>query len=124
MTISRRDLASLPIIAILITASLSDASYTKTMLVTSYCTCKVCCGPKAHGVTASGAPARGALVAAPPSIPFGTRVSIPGYNGGRPVPVLDRGGAIKGDHLDVLLPTHKAACQWGKRYVKVTFYGK
>ena len=124
MTLSLRDLAAAILLAILSASASASGSYTKTMLVTSYCPCKVCCGPKAHGVTASGVPAKGALVAAPPSIPFGTRVSIPGYNGGRPVPVLDRGGAIKGDHLDVLFPTHRAALQWGKRYVKVTFYGK
>ena len=33
-------------------------------------------------------------------LPFGTVISIPGYNSTKPVPVLDRGGKIKGNrHL-------------------------
>jgi 3D (Asp-Asp-Asp) domain-containing protein len=55
-------------------------------------------------------------------MPFGTLVSVPGYHGGMPVPVLDRGGAIKGERLDVLLPTHAQALAWGKRTVEVTVW--
>ena len=57
------------------------------------------------------------LAAAPRSIPFGTRLSIPGYGVCR---VEDRGGAIKGNRIDVLMPTHAAARAWGVRYVKVS----
>ena len=55
-------------------------------------------------------------------LPFGTLVSIPGYRGGRPVPVLDRGAAIKGNRLDVLMPTHEAALRWGRKTLPVTVY--
>jgi len=86
-------------------------------IATAYCPCKICCGPKACGVTASGHKIRPGdkFVAADKSIPFGTLITVPGYNNGKPVPVLDRGGAIKGDHYDVFFPTHKEALKWGVR---------
>jgi len=33
---------------------------------------------------------------------------------------LDRGGAIKGDKLDVFFPTHEEALAWGRKMVPVT----
>jgi hypothetical protein len=49
-------------------------------------------------------------------------ISIPGYDSGSIVPVLDRGGAIKGRRLDVLFPTHEAAKKWGARRLTVTVW--
>jgi len=92
------------------------------MRVTAYCPCKICCGPKAHGVTASGKPVAangGRFVAADRPIPFGTLITVPGYANGQPVPVLDRGGAIKGNRLDVYFPTHRQALAWGVKYLDV-----
>lgn len=92
------------------------------MLVTGYCPCSICCGPAAAGITASGRPVTanaGRFVAANPSIPFGTMLIVPGYNGGRPVEVLDRGGAIRGDHLDVFFVTHEEALRWGRQWLRV-----
>lgn len=86
--------------------------------VSAYCPNSCCCGRWADGMTASGMPAEGKLVAAPPDIPFGTKVFIPGY--GTAV-VADRGGAIKGKRLDVLFPTHQEALNWGVQYLEVTF---
>ena len=92
------------------------------MEVTAYCPCKLCCGHDAHGVTASGRPIShngGRFVAADTSIlPFGTKLVIPDYSNG-PVEVIDRGGAIKGNKLDVFFPTHQEACAWGRRWVEV-----
>ncbi len=94
------------------------------MMVTAYCPCTKCCGPNAHGVTASGKPVSyndGHFVAADTRfLPFGTQLLIPGYNNGSPVPVIDRGGAIKGNRLDVFFPTHQEAREWGRRWVMVT----
>lgn len=87
--------------------------------VTAYCPCAKCCGQHADGITASGKPATGLLVAADRSIPFGTMVQIPGYG---TAPVLDRGGAIKGARLDVLFATHAEALQWGVQWLDVTIY--
>jgi 3D (Asp-Asp-Asp) domain-containing protein len=94
------------------------------MEVTAYCPCTKCCGPKARGITASGKRVSyngGKFVAADTSVlPFGTKLSIPGYHGGVEVKVLDRGGAIKGHKLDVYFPSHRVAKEWGRRFVPVT----
>jgi 3D (Asp-Asp-Asp) domain-containing protein len=94
------------------------------MEVTAYCPCKKCCGPRAQGITASGRPVShngGRFVAADTKVlAFNTRLLIPGYADGAAVPVIDRGGAIKGHKLDVYFPTHDQAKQWGRRWVPVT----
>jgi 3D (Asp-Asp-Asp) domain-containing protein len=92
------------------------------MRVTAYCPCDICCGPKAAGITASGhtvAADNGRFVAADPVLSFGTRLVVPGYNSGRPVRVLDRGGAIRGRSLDVYFDDHETARAWGVRYLAV-----
>jgi 3D (Asp-Asp-Asp) domain-containing protein len=96
------------------------------MEVTAYCPCKKCCGPEAAGITASGMRVShnaGHFVAADSHFPFHTRLIIPGYAGGKPVPVLDRGGAIKGNKLDVFFPTHEQALKWGRRKLAVMILG-
>ncbi|MFG0284307.1 MAG: 3D domain-containing protein [Phycisphaerales bacterium JB039] len=55
-------------------------------------------------------------------LPFGSMLSIPGYADDMVVPVLDRGGAIKGQRLDLLFPTHEDALQWGVKVVPVTIW--
>ena len=98
----------------------------KTMLmeVTAYCPCKICCGPNAQGITASGRKIthnNGAFVAADTEVlPFHTRLSIPGYRLGRIVPVIDRGGDIKGNRIDVFFKSHQEATNFGRRVVPVT----
>jgi 3D (Asp-Asp-Asp) domain-containing protein len=98
------------------------------MEVTAYCPCVKCCGPSAHGVTASGkliAYNGGHFVAADTSVlPFGTKLVIPGYANNQPVEVADRGGAIKGNKLDLFFPTHEAALAWGRQMVDVTVVTK
>ncbi|MGC9454554.1 MAG: 3D domain-containing protein [Phycisphaerae bacterium] len=99
---------------------------TVRMLVTAYCPCAKCCGAYSDGITASGKDIytnNSRFVAADTDIlPFGTRVSIPGYNEGEAVPVLDCGGAIKGYHLDVFFLSHQRALEWGRQWVDVTVY--
>lgn len=94
------------------------------MEVTAYCACKKCCGPKAQGITASGKRVNynnGLFVAADKNVfDFHTKLKIPGYANGRPVPVLDRGGAIKGNKLDVFFASHKEALKWGRQKIAVT----
>ena len=95
------------------------------MEVTAYCPCTKCCGPLARGLTASGLPVShndSRFVAADVRVlPFGTTIRIPGYHGeqGAVVPVIDRGGAIKGKRLDVYFPTHRRALEWGRQILPV-----
>jgi 3D (Asp-Asp-Asp) domain-containing protein len=50
---------------------------------------------------------------------FGTQMIVPGYNNGRAVEVLDRGGVIRGERLDVFFHSHQEALNWGVRYLDV-----
>jgi 3D (Asp-Asp-Asp) domain-containing protein len=112
------------------TASLSALSIstpharTIWMEVTAYCGCKKCCGPRACGLTASGRSTAyngGLFVAADTRLlPFETQLKIPGYAGDMPVEVIDRGRAIRGEHIDVFFPTHAQAVAWGRRWLPVT----
>lgn len=96
------------------------------MKVTAYSPDDQSCGIWADGVTASGysvwTNAMKLVAADADLMPFGTVLTVPGYNQGQPVPVLDRGGKIKGHRLDVLFPTHKAALAWGVRELDVVVW--
>ncbi len=90
---------------------------TVQMRVTAYCPCQKCCGKYSDGVTASGYKIRpgDAFVAADKEYSFGTEMIIAGYKNGEPVKVLDRGGAIRGNRLDVFFYSHEEALKWGVR---------
>ncbi len=87
--------------------------------VSAYCPLACCCGGYADGRTASGHIIQKGdkFVAAPVRFPYGTMINVPGYER---VPVLDRGGAIKGNKLDVFFFDHDAALQWGRQSLSVT----
>jgi 3D (Asp-Asp-Asp) domain-containing protein len=106
------------------TASLDSHQKVIWMEVTAYCGCPKCCGPHARGLTASGRSVAyngGQFVAADKKLfKFGTQFQIPGYANGQPVEVIDRGGAIKGFHLDVFFPNHDQAKAWGRKWMAVT----
>ena len=97
---------------------------TLLMEVTAYCPCKKCCGPDAAGITASGRLVShngGQFVAADTTVlPFGTKLVIPGYAGEEAVEVIDRGGAIKGNKLDLYFDSHDEALEWGRQMLDVT----
>ena len=84
--------------------------------ISAYCICSRCCGKWSDGITASGAKAVGKLIAAPPEIPFGTWIDIPGYGYAE---VLDRGGVIKGRRLDLLFSSHQEALHWGVQFLEI-----
>jgi 3D (Asp-Asp-Asp) domain-containing protein len=102
--------------------------YVKTLRlrVTAYAPDARCCWPYDGTTTASGLSVktnRGHLVAADTRlIPMHSLVCVPGYHDAAAVPVLDRGGAIKGHRLDVLLPTFEQAKAWGSRILEVKIY--
>ena len=91
------------------------------MRVTAYCPCPRCCGEYSDGITACGYEIQpgDTFVAADRRYPFDTEMLIPGYSNSQPVKVLDRGGAIKGNRLDVFFATHEEALQWGVQYLEV-----
>jgi 3D (Asp-Asp-Asp) domain-containing protein len=93
----------------------------KTMRVTAYCPCPKCCGKYSDGVTANGHVISNGdrFVAADSRFAFDTQMVIPGYNNGKVVRVFDRGGAIKGDRIDVFFNTHEEALEWGVQYLNV-----
>lgn len=94
---------------------------TVRMQVTGYCACSKCCGQFADGITACNHHIQkgDAFVAADKFYSFGTEMVIPGYNSDKPVKVMDRGGAIKGKHLDLFFHSHQQAQQWGVQYLDV-----
>ncbi|MFZ2299892.1 MAG: 3D domain-containing protein [Candidatus Moraniibacteriota bacterium] len=70
------------------------------------------CG-KSDGITASGLKvAERRTLACPPAFPFGTKISIEGMGEFR---CEDRGGAIKGNHVDIYMETKKEAFAFGRR---------
>lgn len=82
-----------------------------TFKLTAYCPCARCCG-KCDGITASGEKAvEGVTVAADTNIlPFGTKIIIDGLG---EYTVQDRGGAIKGNKIDIYFSSHTEALQFG-----------
>lgn len=97
-----------------------------TLTTTAYSPDARSCGKSADGLTSTlhSVDTNGhCLVAADPRVlPMGAMLSIPGYDEARIVPVLDVGGAIKGNHIDLLFPTHEQARQWGVRKLRVTVW--
>lgn len=99
---------------------------TMWMTVTAYSPDARSCGPFADGRTATlhsvNTNAHRLVAADPRVLPYGSMVSVPGYDQGRIVPVLDCGGKIKGRRLDVLYPTHEQARRWGVQRLRVTVW--
>lgn len=102
------------------------------MKVTAYSPDARSCGDSADGITATlhSVETNGfRLVAADPKVlKMGAMLTVPGYDvcptsgESRIVPVLDVGGKIKGNRLDVLFETHEAALAWGVRDIPVVVW--
>lgn len=99
-----------------------------TFKATAYCPCEKCCGKWAHNrptdengnvivYTASGEKAvEGVTIAADTRVlPFGTKV----YINGNEYIVHDRGGAIKGNRIDVYYSDHTEASSFGLQEVEL-----
>ena len=104
----------------------SDGWRIVRMRVTGYCPCAKCCGKHADGITANGHKIQpgDVFVAADRRYSFDTEMVIEGYNNGKPVKVLDRGGAIRGNKLDAFFHTHEEALEWGVKYIDVKIRDK
>lgn len=67
--------------------------------------------------TATGTwPSRGTVAVDPEVIPLGTKIWVEGY--GEAV-AEDTGGLVKGNIIDVYLPTEAECWQWGRQQVEV-----
>jgi 3D (Asp-Asp-Asp) domain-containing protein len=67
------------------------------------------------GITASGIKvAEKRTIACPPSFPFGAKIAIEGMG----IYICeDRGGAIKGNHIDIYVETKKEAFAFGRQHL-------
>ena len=73
------------------------------------------------GRTSSGLPVGVGVIAVDPTvIPLGTRVFVPGYG---PAVAADVGTSIRGNIIDLWMPTTAQALAWGRRTVTITIYG-
>lgn len=96
---------------------------TATAYDLSYASCGKNPGDRGYGITASGMRAqRGVIAVDPRVIPLGTRLyiestdSYPDY--GYAI-AGDKGGAIKGNRVDLFMDSHSEAMRFGRRQVKV-----
>ncbi|HAS00069.1 MAG: Conserved protein YuiC [Candidatus Moranbacteria bacterium GW2011_GWC2_37_73] len=64
------------------------------------------------GITASGIKVHSGTIACPPEFPFGAKLIIEGYG---TFVCEDRGGAIKGNHIDIYMETKTEAFAFGRR---------
>ncbi|QNF27716.1 G5 and 3D domain-containing protein [Metabacillus elymi] len=78
--------------------------------------CSGCSGTTATGVNLRANPNAKVIAVDPNVIPLGTKVYVEGY--GYAV-AADTGSAIKGNKIDVFIPTKSAAYRWGSKKVKI-----
>ena len=107
-----------------VTKSGSSVSYTSGSSVrslgvfqtTAYCPCYSCSeGWGRHTSTGAIASARHTIAVDPRVIPYGSRVMI----NGMVYTAEDRGGAVKGNHIDIFFDTHGETRQYGTQYTEV-----
>jgi len=87
-------------------------------IVTFYCSCVICCGPGAKGITASGKAIRPGMLAAPRNIKFGTQVVI----NNRTYTVEDRTARRFNGRFDIYVPSHQQALKLGKKVCLVNIH--
>ncbi|MGE7696764.1 3D domain-containing protein [Lysinibacillus sp. NPDC094177] len=95
----------------------ANAGKTLTMRATAYTAyCAGCSGITANGTDIRSNPNLKVIAVDPRVIPLGSRVWVEGY--GEAI-AADTGGAIKGNKIDVFIPTEGQARQWGVKHVTV-----
>ena len=100
-----------------ISPSESDYGEEYTMRATAYTAyCTGCSGITANGTDLRSNPNQKVVAVDPRVIPLGTKVWVEGY--GEAI-AADTGGAIKGNKIDVFIPTDGQARNWGVRTVTV-----
>jgi len=79
--------------------------------------CAGCSGVTATGINLKSNRNAKVIAVDPSVIPLGSKVHVPGY--GTAI-AADTGGAIKGNRIDVHVPSKSAAYSWGRKSVTVT----
>ncbi|MDN7245072.1 3D domain-containing protein [Planococcus shenhongbingii] len=88
-----------------------------TVSSTAYtASCKGCSGITRTGINLKKNPGLKVIAVDPRVIKLGTKVHVEGY--GYAI-AGDTGGAIKGNKIDVFIPTKSAALKWGRKNVKI-----
>jgi 3D (Asp-Asp-Asp) domain-containing protein len=89
-----------------------------TVTATAYtASCEGCSGITATGVNILDNPDEKVIAVDPSVIPLGSKVYVEGYGYAT---AADTGGAIKGNKIDVFIPEHQDAINWGVKKVEVT----
>jgi 3D (Asp-Asp-Asp) domain-containing protein/LysM repeat protein len=89
-----------------------------TMEATAYtANCEGCSGITATGINLKENPNQKVISVDPNVIPLGTKVHVEGY--GEAI-AGDTGGAIKGNKIDIFIPSKEDAINFGRQTVKVT----
>lgn len=88
-----------------------------TVKATAYSiTCKKCSGITATGINLKKNPNQKVISVDPKVIKLGTRVYVEGY--GYAI-AADKGNSVKGNKIDVFIPSQKNALKWGSKTVEV-----
>ena len=111
-------------------------------IVTAYCGCPICVNVPEYrdGKFASGKKIYWGGIAADAKVPFGAKVELFPMNPKNMVAMMkilkgrtryvveDRGGKIKGRHIDIYIPDemggHKTALKWGVRRMRILINGR
>lgn len=96
----------------------SPEGQSMTMEATAYTAgCAGCSGITANGTDLRNSPNKKVIAVDPSVIPLGSKVHVEGY--GTAI-AADTGGAIKGNRIDLHVPTKSDAFSFGRQSVKVT----
>jgi len=88
-----------------------------TVKATAYtASCEGCSGTTATGVDLKANPDAKVIAVDPKVIPLGSKVYVEGYG---VATAADTGGAIKGNRIDVFIPTEDGALEWGNKHITV-----
>ncbi|MGC4377905.1 peptidoglycan-binding protein [Fictibacillus sp. Mic-4] len=100
------------------TAAKAPEGKTLSVEATAYtANCSGCSGVTATGMNLKSNPNAKVIAVDPNVIPLGTKVYVEGY--GTAV-AADTGGAIKGNRIDVFMPSEDQANNWGRKQVNIT----
>lgn len=108
---------------IIVTEEAKEPELLGEFILTAYCSCEVCCGEWAKnrpngivvGATGEELVAGYSIAVDPTVIPYGTELIIDGQI----YEVMDCGGDIKNNRIDVYFSSHDEAVEFGVKHVDV-----